>query len=106
MNVVNSPESEKERWINVYWANGTESESYNATIDIIAEDRTALIADITSSIAASRLPIRQITAHQLKNGNGNVIVTVEVASLEQLNALINRICKIQGVISAERTGIV
>ncbi len=106
MNVVNSPESEKERWINVYWASGTESESYNATIDIIAEDRTALIADITSSIAASRLPIRQITAHQLKNGNGNVIVTVEVASLEQLNALINRICKIQGVISAERTGIV
>ena len=106
MNVVNSLESEKERWINVYWASGTESESYNATIDIIAEDRTALIADITSSIAASRLPIRQITAHQLKNGNGNVIVTVEVASLEQLNALINRICKIQGVISAERTGIV
>ena len=106
MNVLNSPETEKERWINVYWANGTESDSYNATLDIIAEDRTALIADITSAIAAGRLPIRQITAHQLKNGNGNIIVTVEVASLEQLNALISRICKIQGVISAERTGIV
>ena len=106
VNVINSPESEKERWINVMWAGGTESESYNATIDIIAEDRTALIADITSVIAASRLPIRQITAHQLKNGNGNVIVTVEVASLEQLNAMIGRISKVQGVISAERTGIV
>ncbi|MBQ3842828.1 MAG: bifunctional (p)ppGpp synthetase/guanosine-3',5'-bis(diphosphate) 3'-pyrophosphohydrolase [Ruminiclostridium sp.] len=106
MNVLNSPESEKERWINVYWASGNDTDSYNATIDIIAEDRTALIADITSAIAAGRLPIRQITAHQLKNGNGNIIVTVEVASLEQLNALINRICKIQGVISAERTGIV
>ena len=106
MNVLNSPESEKERWINVYWANGTESDSYNATLDIIAEDRTALIADVTSAIAAGRLPIRHITAHQLKNGNGNIIVTVEVASLEQLNALITRICKIPGVISAERTGIV
>lgn len=106
VNVLNSPPTEKDRWINVSWAGGTDSESYNATIDIIAEDRTALIADITAVIAGSRLPIRQITAHQLKNGNGNVIVTVEVASLEQLNALIGRICKIQGVISAERTGIV
>ena len=106
VNVLNSPPSEKERWINVMWAGGVETESYNATIDIIAEDRTALIADITAAIAASRLPIRQITAHQLKNGNGNVIVTVEVASVEQLNAMIGRISKIQGVITAERTGIV
>ncbi|MBO6301742.1 MAG: bifunctional (p)ppGpp synthetase/guanosine-3',5'-bis(diphosphate) 3'-pyrophosphohydrolase [Ruminiclostridium sp.] len=106
VNVVNSPSSEKERWINVMWAGGVESESYNATIDIIAEDRTALIADVTSTIAAGRLPIRQISAHQLKNGNGNIIVTVEVASVEQLNNMISRISKIQGVISAERTGIV
>ena len=106
VNVVNSPASEKERWINVMWAGGVESESYNATIDIIAEDRTALIADVTSTIAAGRLPIRQISAHQLKNGNGNIIVTVEVASVEQLNNMIGRISKIQGVISAERTGIV
>ncbi len=106
VNVVNSPASEKERWINVMWAGGIETESYNATIDIIAEDRTALIADITSTIAAGHLPIRQISAHQLKNGNGNVIVTVEVASVEQLNSMISRISKIQGVITAERTGIV
>ena len=106
VNVIHSPDSEKERWINVMWAGGTESESYNATIDIVAEDRTALIADVTASIAASRLPIRQITAHQLKNSNANIIVTVEVASVEQLNAMIGRISKIQGVISAERTGIV
>ena len=74
--------------------------------DVIAEDRTALIADVTTVIAASRLPIRHITAHQLKNGNGNIIVTVEVASVEQLTNLIARICKINGIISAERTGIV
>ena len=106
LNVINSPANEKDRWINVSWAEGYDTESYNATIDIIGEDRTALIADVTAVIAGSRLPIRQITAHQLKNGNGNIIVTVEVASLEQLNALIGRICKIQGIISAERTGIV
>ncbi|MGN0618274.1 MAG: RelA/SpoT family protein [Ruminiclostridium sp.] len=108
VNVVNASPADKERWINVMWAAGKEGEEagYNATIDVIAEDRTALIADVTATIAASRFPIRQITAHQLKNGNGNIVVTVEVASVEQLNALIGRIRKIPGVISAERTGIV
>jgi len=106
MNVVNSPSDEKERWIRVAWAASNESDSYNATIDIIAEDRTALIADVTSVIATSRIPIRHITAHNLKNGNGNIIVTVEVASVEQLNNLISRISKINGIITAERTGII
>ncbi len=106
VNVLNSPPTDKERWIKVAWAGGSHNESYNATLDIIGEDRTALIADVTAAIAASRLPIRHITAHNLKNGNGNIIVTVEVASVEQLNALIGRICKIPGIISAERTGIV
>ncbi len=107
VNVVNSSPSDKERWINVEWAGrGSDSEGYNATIDVIGEDRTTLIADVTATIAASRFPIRQIAAQQLKNRNCNIIVTVEVASVEQLNTLIARIKKISGVISAERTGIV
>ncbi len=106
LNVLNSPPEDKERWIKAAWAAADETDCYNATIDVIAEDRTALIADVTSVIAASRIPIRHITAHNLKNGNGNIIVTVEVASVEQLNNLIARISKISGVISAERTGIV
>ncbi len=106
MNVLSSPPEDKERWIRVSWAAANESDSYNATIDIIAEDRTALIADVTTAIASNRIPIRHITAHNLKNGNGNIIVTVEVASVEQLANLISKISKISGIISAERTGIV
>ncbi|MBQ8410442.1 MAG: hypothetical protein IJX15_01745 [Ruminiclostridium sp.] len=86
------------------WAASGQTEYYNATIDIISENMTAL-ADVTSTIASSRFVISNISAHPLKNGNGNIVVTVEVASVEQLNALIQRIQKINGVISAERTGI-
>lgn len=105
VNVINSPSSDKERWINVMWAASGSTEYYNATIDIISENMTAL-ADITSTIAACRFSISNISAHPLKNGNGNIVVTVEVASVEQLNTLITRIQKISGVISAERTGII
>ncbi len=104
VNVINSPPTDKERWINVMWASSGSAEYYNATLDIITENMT-LVADITSVISASRFSISNISAHPLKNGNGNIIVTVEVASVDQLNTLISRIQKISGVISTERTGI-
>ena len=67
-------------------------------------DRTALIADITTAIASNRLPIHEINAHYLKNGNANIILTIEVSGIDQLKSIILRLQKIPGVISAERTG--
>ena len=93
----------KERWIKAHWAVNSSS-AFRATIDIIAEDRTALIADVTTAIASNRIPIHEINAHFLKNGNANIIVTVEVSGIEQLKNLIVRLQKVPGVISAERTG--
>ncbi len=93
----------KERWINAQWA-GSMSSFFRATIDIIAEDRTALIADVTTLIAANRLPIYEINAHKLKNGNANITVTIEVSGAEQLKNIILRLQKVTGVISAERAG--
>ncbi|MBE6879839.1 MAG: bifunctional (p)ppGpp synthetase/guanosine-3',5'-bis(diphosphate) 3'-pyrophosphohydrolase [Ruminococcaceae bacterium] len=103
-NVSIGLESEnKDRWIKAQWA-GSMSSFFRATIDIIAEDRTALIADVTTLIAANRLPIYEINAHKLKNGNANITVTVEVSGAEQLKNIILRIEKVAGVINAERAG--
>lgn len=93
----------KDRWVNAMWA-VNENTTYRATIDIIAEDRTALIADITTAIATSRIPIHEINAHFLKNGNANVVLTIEIAGVDQLSGIISKLKKIQGVITAERTG--
>ena len=93
----------RDRWIAAHWAVNSSS-SFRATIDIIAEDRTALLADVTTAIASNRLPIYEINAHYLKNGNANIIVTIEVSGIEQLKNIILRLQKVPGVISAERTG--
>ncbi|MBP3923260.1 MAG: bifunctional (p)ppGpp synthetase/guanosine-3',5'-bis(diphosphate) 3'-pyrophosphohydrolase [Ruminiclostridium sp.] len=93
----------KERWIKAQWA-GSATSFFRATIDIIAEDRTALIADVTTLIAANRLPIYEINAHKLKNGNANITVTIEVSGAEQLKNIILRLQKVTGVINAERAG--
>ena len=92
-----------ERWISVRWAVSPQA-IYEATLDIIAEDRTALIADITTAIANSRIPIHEINAHNLKNGNANIFVTLEISGLEQLKNTILKLKKIEGIITVERAG--
>ncbi|MCH5323821.1 MAG: bifunctional (p)ppGpp synthetase/guanosine-3',5'-bis(diphosphate) 3'-pyrophosphohydrolase [Eubacterium sp.] len=103
-NVIDGLKGEnKDRWRPAGWA-VNESSSFRATIDIICEDRTAMLADITTAIAGNHLPIYEINAHSLKNGNGDIIVTLEVSGIEQLKNVILKLQKIPGVISAERTG--
>ncbi len=106
INVINNMESEenKERWIKASWAGVDDTANYRATIDIIAEDRTSLLADVTVTIASHRIPIYEMNAHQLKNGNANLVVTIEIAGMEQLTNLMVKVKKIPGVISVERTG--
>lgn len=91
-----------ERWIKVYWSNASSS-AYNATLDIVAAPRTGLIADISTVIAGNHIPINEINSHLLKNGNMNIMLTIEISGVDQLRNLIVKLCKVQGVISAERT---
>ena len=105
VNVVNNrddPEN-KDRWLKATWA-GVEDSTYRATIDVIAEDRITIFADITTAIAANHIPLQKMNGHHLKNGNLDLVVTVEIAGVEQLSNVMGRIQKIPGVISVERTG--
>ena len=105
VNVVNNrddPEN-KDRWLKATWA-GAEDSTYRATIDGIAEDRITIFADITTAIAANHIPLQEMNGHHLKNGNLDLVVTVEIAGVEQLSNVMGRIQKIPGVISVERTG--
>ncbi len=105
VNVVNNrddPEN-KDRWLKATWA-GVEDSTYRATIDVIAEDRITIFADITTAIAANHIPLQEMNGQHLKNGNLDLVVTVEIAGVEQLSNVMGRIQKIPGVISVERTG--
>jgi GTP pyrophosphokinase len=102
---LDNPDSERgnERWLDVKWADGGNT-LYSATVDIIATERKGLIADITVSIAAGNISISNLVGRRLKNGNANILVTIEIAGVEQLNGVIGKLSKVQGVISVERTG--
>ena len=105
INVINNMESEdnKERWIKANWA-GVDDSTYRATVEVIAENKTSLLADVTMAIAANHIPVHEMNMHRLKNGNTNLAITIEIAGVEQLTSVMTRLKKIAGVISVERTG--
>lgn len=105
INVINNMDNpdNKDRWIKASWA-GVDDSTYRATIDVVAEDRITIFADITTAIATNHIPLQELNAHHLKNGNMSLLVTVEIAGMEQLSNVMGRLQKIPGVISVERTG--
>jgi len=99
-----NPEKNKERWINVWWVNPNNGGDvhYSAAIEIIAEDRGALIADITSVISENKLYISEFSGKKLKNGNACIDITLEIASVEHLKNILAKVQKVRGVIMAGR----
>lgn len=103
LNSVKNPQ-DADRWISVHWAEESHSSYFKVTIDIVAHDRIGLLADISTVLAEIRIPMHEASARELKNGNANVMVTIGIASVEQLNGVMSRLKKINSVISVDRTG--
>ncbi len=96
-------EEQRSRWINVRWADDTEV-IYRATLDIVAHNRNSLFADISLALANFRVPVHEVNARELKNGNANIVVSIGIAGLEQLKSIIQKLSKVEGVITIERSG--
>lgn len=98
----------RERWVNARWADeknlGGLGRSFHATVDIISEDRIGLVADVAAVISGNRILIIELNSRNLKNSNAIVSVTLEVAGLDELSNVINKLKKIGGVLSVERAG--
>ena len=109
-NYVHSIENgmEPERWVNAEWGDiqktvDPEHPIFRASIDIVSYRNINVLANVSAVLADMRIPVTEITAHELKNGNSDLIVTCSIAGVQQLNNAIARIRKLQDVISAERT---
>lgn len=105
INVINNMDSDgnRDRWLKANWA-GVDDSTYRATIDIVTEQRSSVIADITTAIATNHIPMYEMNMHRLKNGNTNLLITIEIAGVEQLANIMLKLKKIPGVVSADRTG--
>ncbi|MBR0542772.1 MAG: bifunctional (p)ppGpp synthetase/guanosine-3',5'-bis(diphosphate) 3'-pyrophosphohydrolase [Clostridia bacterium] len=95
--------SEPERWVKVSW-NETLKEDFRAALQITALSRIGLMADISMQLAAMRVNINDISSHEAKDGRSMLYMSITVSNVEHLRNVIQRIEKIDGVLSVERQG--
>ena len=99
---VNAINSEKERSINVSWAEegvGT----FNASVRIVAYDHPSLLGEITVFVSDLGTPVTAVSARTNKNGTVTMQMVIQVSSKEQLRQTVQRIQKRSDVLEAYRS---
>jgi GTP pyrophosphokinase len=91
-----------ERVLDVRWSSGPRSR-YPSRIIVEAWDRHELIKDIGTLLAAEKVNVTAMNAHQPEAGGSvKIELTVQVEDFDQLAALLNRLQTIPSVTDAKR----
>ncbi len=93
--------NEEERFIEVEWNTQTKV-SYNADVEVRATDRKGLLAEITTIIDESKVNIGSFHSRTTKDKVAIINFILEINDIEQLNKLIRKFRKIEGVIDVFR----
>ena len=92
---------EENRMIDVYWLNEKEA-AYNVDIEIFANDRSGLLADIIAQIGNTKSKLIAVSSRANKERIAVTEVTVEVENLEDLNNVLKVIRKVDSVYEVKR----
>lgn len=100
---VNAKElfNEKNRMIDVEWYNSGKT-SYNVDVEIFANDRDGLVADIMNVIKDSKNNLIAISARANKERIAVTEITLEVENLDELNQTLKQLRKVDSVYEVKR----
>ena len=94
--------SEENRMIDVEWYKENK-ETYQADIEVRANDRSGLLLDILKQIGTTKALILGVKTKTTKERIAIIGVTLEVENLEELNRAINAIRKVDSVYEVRRS---
>ena len=100
-NVMSNNPEEQRRLISVTWDVDTDA-VYKANIAIVANDKPGLMVDIMMAISENRININHISSHMEKNKTATIHLGLDITNTAQLETIMGRIKRIQGVYSVER----
>lgn len=104
INVLNMPSEDRARLIEVEWPMEelSNAEQYTAEINIYANNRTGLIADVSKTLTERKVDIISINTKTSKQGLATINLTFDVKSKEELNNLIKKIRQVDSIIDISR----
>lgn len=105
-NCTNVPENieeceEPERWVAAHWEDEIR-ESFQSTLEVIANDRTGLLADVTRVLSSLHIYIHMLNSRELPNNQAVVTALVEVNDMDHLRSIMAQLAQVNGTISVSR----
>ena len=106
INVLSMPEEDRKRLIDAEWQqpeNEKEGRLYTTEILIYANNRMGMFVDISKIFNEIKINIASMNAKTNKQGKATISLSFETSGTEQLNRIIAKLRKVDGVIDIERT---
>ena len=94
--------AELDRWCDIQWSENSTAQ-LQTSFEVTAVDRVGLVFDISSVLNDARVPIVHSSSRVLKNGNAIFEGTILVSGTEQVKNLFEKLRRIKGVISVDRS---
>ena len=92
---------EPERWVNCHWEDAA-GEAFRSTLQIIANDRTGFLADVTIKLSNMHIYIHSLNSRELGNGKAIVTATINVSGKNHLRGVISKLSDINGIEEIKR----
>ena len=106
VNVINLPEVERARLIDAEWEASPDNragEKYLAEINIYANNRSGLLADISRALTEKNIDILSMNTRTNKQGMATLSASFEISSRDELIRIIDKIRTIDSIIDIERS---
>lgn len=92
---------EPQRWVNAHWEDNI-NETFQASLEIFAKDRTGFLADVTNQLSAMHIYIHMLNSRELPDGMAVVSVVIDVNGMDHLRSVMARLANINGIVSITR----
>lgn len=100
-NCVNLLSSDPQRWIDVSWS-GIEDKTYRVSINVVAENKRGIFAEISAIISTDGANIVDIAAHTTPTDQAQMTISIEVENLDHLKVMMQHLRQIPHVITVRR----
>ena len=96
--------AEPERWVKATWDSKASSD-YRVTLGVTCINRVGMLADLSTALANMHVMIHSLFTKESKDSRVVIYLTITVNSAEHLRNLSEKLKKIKGVLSVERSGL-
>ncbi len=100
--IYNAPEAH--RWLRVYWNSSLKAE-FSASMLLTCLSGKTIMNDIFTALNAIHVTVQSINTRGTKDGRLLVNLTIAANSVEHLRSVMQRLGKLSGVLSVDRSGM-